>query len=180
MSTPKTSTKLTLKLVATERAAIRGEVFQCWLAEKPGDLSVRHTYRYDVETLTDGSLIYLTRPTHLNHGVDFIVCVENFKKYKNKNDRPPTQNELIEELLDLSRISAAHKTELVAAVKRIWSCEKSSTVLSDLILFKADIRASRALLLAKWLFIEQDVTYWNESGRWLLRSGIETKVGPFP
>ena len=34
--------------------------------------------------------------------------------------------------------------------------------------------------VAKWLFIEQDITYWAMSGRAMLKEGLEDKLGPLP
>jgi hypothetical protein len=52
--------------------------------------------------------------------------------------------------------------------------------LEGLKLFKNNVKAERMLLLAKWFFIEQDVTYWTESGRHMLRGGFESRFGKFP
>ena len=75
---------------------------------------------------------------------------------------------------------AAHTKELLTALLRIWNCENSAKVLEDLKLFKGNTRAERLLLLAKWFFIEQDVTYWTESGRHMLRDFFVGKFGELP
>lgn len=180
MDKVKNHTRLTIETHSTERAALRAEIFQYWINEKPGSLTVRNTYRYDVEKLSDGSLIYLTRPTRLNKGADFVIVCENFLRFKNGNDRPPKFDHVIPEIKKLVSISDAHKNELLAALRRIWECQSSKKVLEDLKLFKANVKAERALLLAKWFFIEQDVTYWTESGRQMLLSHIEDNFGALP
>jgi hypothetical protein len=38
-------------------------------------------------------------------------------------------------------------------------------------------RIERALKVAKWLFIEQDITDWNTSGRQMLLNEIQEKLG---
>lgn len=180
MEKTKTSTRLSIDLHATERAAVRAEVFQHWINEKPGSPSVRNTYRYDVEKLSDSSLIYLTRPTRLNKGADFVICCEGFTKFKNGNDRPPSHQDLVAEMKALVKKSPEHLAEMLNALKRIWNCESSKAVLSELKLFRGDAKAERVLLLAKWFFIEQDVTYWTESGRHMLRDYFEDEFGSFP
>ena len=65
-------------------------------------------------------------------------------------------------------------------MRRVWDCEEVNDVVADLNLFVGDVRAERALKLAKWLFIEQDVTYWTESGRHMLRQWIENTFGALP
>jgi hypothetical protein len=47
-------------------------------------------------------------------------------------------------------------------------------------LFAGNTKAERVLLLAKWFFIEQDVTYWIESGRNMLRTFFEEQFGKLP
>ena len=173
-------TLLSARISASTRADVRREVFEWWLSEDPGDLVHRRTYRYDVEELADGSKIYLTPPTRLNKGADFIVYSENYLRFKNGNDRPPKQAEVVEELKALAKFSGAHAIELLTSIRRIWDCEHSEEVLADLRRFKGNLNAQRSLLLVKWLFIEQDVTYWTDSGRWMLREGIEREIGRFP
>ena len=161
----------------TDRAKIREEMLVYWMRENPGTLTRRVCYRYNVEKLADGSSIFLLRPTRLNKGCDFVIICENFLKFKNGNPKPPQQQTLVDELEILTAISDQHKTEILTAIRRVWDCEDVSAVISDLQLFASDVQAERALKLAKWLFIEQDVTYWTESGRHMLRQWIENKFG---
>lgn len=141
---------------------------------------MRNTYCYDVEELSDGSLIYLTRPTRLNKGADFVIHCQNFRKFKNGNDKPPSHDDLADEMKALVALSDGHKKEILAALRRIWDCENSKKVLGELKLFKGNAKAERVLLLAKWFFIEQDVTYWTESGRHMLRGFFEEQFGKLP
>ena len=180
MSKTKNHTNLAFDIRATDRAAVRAEVFQHWINEQPGSSSVRNTYRYDVEKLSDGSFVYLTRPARLNKGADFVILCQNFIKFKNGNDKPPKHGDLFDELKPLAARSGAHKKEILTALRRIWDCEDSKQVLSSLKLFKNNVKAERLLLLAKWHFIEQDVTYWTDSGRHMLRNGFESQFGNFP
>jgi hypothetical protein len=180
MDKTKHHTHLAIDIRATERAAVRAEVFQHWIKEQPGSTSVRNTYRYDVEKLSDGTFVYLTRPTRLNKGADFVILCQNFTKFKNGNDKPPSHGDLFGELKSLAALSGAHKKEILTALRRIWDCENSKQVLANLKLFKKNVKAERMLLLAKWFFIEQDVTYWTDSGRHMLRDGFESKFGKFP
>ncbi len=172
-------THLTLALRSIERAAVRAEMFQHWIAENPGSQTQRNTYRYDVETLADGSKIYLTRPTRLNKGADFVIFCENFIRYKNGNAKPPRHEDIFSETDALTSPSKAHKAELLAALHKIWNCENSQNVIQSLRLHRNDFKAHRVLLLAKWFFIEQDVTYWTESGRHMLRDAFEERFGPW-
>lgn len=176
----KNHTLLAFTLLATDRAAVRAEVFQHWINEKPGSSTVRNTYRYNVEKLSDGALIYLTRPTRLNKGADFVILCEDFKKFKNGNDKPPSHGDLFSEMESLIAASRKNRTEILTALRRIWDCESSAAVLNELKHFRGNAKAERVLLLAKWFFIEQDVTYWTDSGRHMLRNGFEESFGKLP
>lgn len=176
MGNPKKHTVKNYKLRSTRRASVRAEIFKLWIKELPGTSKITNTYRYNVEQLSDKSLIYLTRPTRLNKGADFVIHCQNYTKYKNRNDRPPRHRDLFKEFSRLAR-TPRHKKELRHALGRIWNCEKSTRVIADLVLFKGHSRAERVLLLAKWFFIEQDVTYWTQSGRHMLRKGFEIRYG---
>jgi len=180
VSKTKNHTRLTIEVRSTDRAGVRAEVFQHWINEKPGTPTVRNTYWYDVEKLSDGSIIYLTRPARLNKGADFVIVCEGFLKFKNGNDRPPKFDDVIPEIEKLVSISDPHRKEFLTALRRVWECQDSKQVLADLKLFKGNLKAERALLLSKWFFIEQDVTYWTESGRHMLRAAIEDQVGKLP
>lgn len=178
--TPRSHTRLTLKLSATDRASVRREVFNHWLSEKPGTAALFNTYRYDVELLPDDSQIYLTRPARLNRGADFVVYCEGFIRWKNGKPKPPSHKHLSAAIASLVSRSAKHSEELLRGLRQIWECEDSNSVIARLKLFRGDLDAIRALLVAKWLFIEQDVTYWTESGRHMLRDSLEKQYGAFP
>lgn len=173
-------TRLQFEISSRTRASVREEVFQHWIKEEPGTPTVRNTYRYDVETLANGKLIYLTRPTRLNKGADFVILCEDFTRFKNGNNKPPKHGDLMQEIADVCAISSASHSEFLVALRRIWDCESSKKILDGLSVLKNNFRAERALLLSKWFFIEQDVTYWTESGRHMLRSAIEGRFGKLP
>jgi len=178
MSKEKKFHRLSITIAGKNRAEIRAEVFQHWIKEEPGTPELTQCYRYDVEKLCDGSLIYVTRPTRLNKGADFRIFCENFKKYLNGNDKPPSHSNLVDELKELIGKSVEKQKEMLKAIHHLWNCEPSDKVLADLKLFSKNPKAERVLLLAKWFFIEQDVTYWIESGRHMLRTYFEDVFGP--
>jgi hypothetical protein len=167
-------------LRCTSRAAVREEVFHHWIKEQPGTPTTRNTYRYDVEVLSNGKRIYLTRPTRLNKGADFVILCEGFTRFKNGNDKPPKHGDLLQEIAAVCALSSENRTEMLNALQRIWDCENSKTIISELVFLKGNLQAERALLLSKWFFIEQDVTYWTESGRHMLRTAIESNFGKLP
>jgi hypothetical protein len=61
----------------------------------------------------------------------------------------------------------------------VWSCQEPDAVLKaiDKNAFHQGFPVEMVLKILKWLFIEQDITYWNYDGRQMLRMAIneETK-----
>lgn len=167
----------TYRLNSFARDEMRREVFGLWLEEEPGTSAIRHIYRYDVERLSDGSSIYLTRPARLNKGADFVIYCENYLKWKNLRDKPPKHIDLFGEIGNLVKQSVAHHQEVLVLLRDIWSCRESVSVLQSRKLFADSIPCERMLLLSKWFFIEQDVTYWTDSGRNMLWDGIVRRFG---
>ncbi len=169
--------ELDLVLTARDRRGIREQVVGYWLAEESGSVSVCHRYRYWVESLSDGSRIYLERPARLNKGIDFVIYCERFLYWRNGNDRPPGHGDLLRELRDLSTLSQEHRREIRESLRAIWDCLPPEEAMVKLVLLQKDLRAERCLKLARWFFVEQDLTYWTESGRYMLRAAIEAQLG---
>lgn len=86
------------------REEYREKLISLFLQEKHGSSSDVTYYYYYVDTLQDGSQIYLQRPTQLNKGVDFEVRVlgVNFRygKYGNiiSTGNRPSHNDILNDL----------------------------------------------------------------------------------
>ena len=169
--------ELGFRIDSEDRSELRRQLVRKWLRELPGTATLKHTYLYNVERLRDGSRIYLTRPTRLNKGMDFVIYCENFTKWKKGTNRPPSHGDLIGELQAICGRSPKHCRELRRALGRIWNCDAPDKVVAGLRLLRNDLQTERSLKVARWMFIEQDLTYWTESGRWMLRGGIEQRIG---
>ena len=61
------------------RNEVRKRVIEKFMKEKPGTGKKEKAswYNYYVETLSDGSRIFLTRPAWKKSGFDFVIRVEN-------------------------------------------------------------------------------------------------------
>lgn len=161
----------TLSVDNLTRQQIRSKVLRTWEAETHG--SGQH--RYNVEECADGSKIYLLRPASLNKGCDFKISSENYKKWKNGNDKVPKHDDVLELLSIVLNEDSSLKTDITSAIQRIFNCENINNVLADyprLLLIK-ECKAERALKLLKWMWIEQDITYWTGEGRQMLKDGID-------
>lgn len=132
--------------------------------------------RYYVETLADGKRIYLERPTALNKGCDFRIFVEDLLVYKNGNDKCPSHNDVFYDLgLKKDSLPAKDYAILLSAIDDIYNVRPYRVAESKITtLPKAQGWPYETLLkLLRWLFIEQDITYWAQTGRDMLMNGIK-------
>lgn len=139
-----------------------------------GKRELTSRYKYYVEILKSGKRVYLSRPTHLNKGMDFTVHLENTKfrlkvAYK---DRPKHQ-EIIEDLSQKKLDNSFEYEKVKKILNKLYNCEFVNENEYLDIKFKSGIEIEGILKLIKWLFLEQDVTYWNYSGRAMLYQGLK-------
>ena len=131
--------------------------------------------RYYVETLANGKRIYLERPTFLNKGCDFQIYVEDLIVYQNGNDKCPSHNDVFEDLkVKKKQLTVKQYSTLISAITDIYEVKKYTVAESKIKLLPKPKGWSYETLLKllRWLFIEQDITYWAQTGREMLMSGI--------
>ncbi|MBR6092245.1 MAG: hypothetical protein IKQ09_05460 [Bacteroidales bacterium] len=132
--------------------------------------------RYYVETLANGKRIYLERPTALNKGCDFRIYVEDLLVYNNGNDKCPSHNDVFRDLaLKKDSLSDKDYFTLLSAIDDIYNvlpyqvAEEKIKKLPN----PQGWPYETLLKLIRWLFIEQDITYWAQMGREMLMNGIK-------
>jgi len=159
------------RVVQRRRVALR------WLREKPYS-----RYRYKVEKADDGTEIYLARPTQLNKGFDFEVRVKGFRSRlrtrKRKTERP-SHPDVFHDLRLKLREKPRLRKRLFKAICSIYDGSEPKAVLKrhrSLKGFSRGLPIDLVLKVIKWLFIEQDLTYWLGTGRDMLMNAIERKV----
>lgn len=150
------------------RNEIRKRVINFLMKEKPGtgtrELSSRYTYY--VETLSDGSRIYLVRPAFLNKGFDFVVHVENADYgHKGSYRNIPSHQDIGADLEAKKKENPEMYKKLYDLLKRVFECHDVSEEEYSCIHFETGFSAEHILKVIKWLFIEQDIAYWSYSGR---------------
>lgn len=158
------------------RAELRNFIVNKFLKELPGTGRGENIskYRYEVKHFDDGKILYLERPAYLNKGIDFLIRVEgyNFRESgRGIKQNAPRQQEIISDL----QLKKAHNENAYENLKReIDNIYNIRTYNFDTHEFDG-VGIPTALLLevVKWLFIEQDVTDWNFSGRAMLKDGID-------
>jgi hypothetical protein len=164
-----TAQKITkdLKITENTRKGQRRKVLDAWQEEEENS-----RYRYNVETCSDGKKVYLLRPTWLNKGLDFQINREGFKS---KSNEAPKHDDLTSDLENKKKESPEKYKKLRKAIDEVYACEEPDEALKKQgnPEFKSGMPADAVLKLLKWLFIEQDLTYWNNSGRRMFMNAIK-------
>ena len=151
------------------RNDVRMRVIEFFASEVPGtgrgDDAAQ--YIYYVETLNDGKRIYLQRPANLHNGFDFLVCVEdtNYAKDAASRRNSPKHEDLKEDLLIKKERDMDMYSRLYELIKRVYECHDVTDDDMNGLYFDVGLPVDHILKTIKWLFIEQDIRYWNYSGR---------------
>jgi hypothetical protein len=167
------------RLVEDTRDKLRKEVVYKFLSEGPGywKEGIKHVtrFKYFVEKLEDGRRIFLLRPTFLNKGIDFQVWVEKLDGY---NDKRPSHKTIFEDLKLKKTENPQNFTRVIQLIDEVWNCNEPDLVIKkeDKDAFHEGLPLEMLLKILKWLFIEQDITYWNYDGRQMLRMAIDEKI----
>ena len=139
--------------------------------EGKGELASR--YVYYVEALNNGDRVYLKRPAYLHNGFDFLICVENINFNPNGRRRDyPTHDDIIRDLSSKHSESQAEYDRLFTLIEQIYLCNDIDYSSVSTFTFSTGYSCELILKVLKWLFIEQDIRYWNYSGRDMLWSGL--------
>jgi hypothetical protein len=161
-----------------DRNDVRMRVVEELSLEVPGtgreDLASRYTYY--VEEFLDGNWIYLRRPANLHNGFDFLVCAENVNFNSGGRKRNyPKHDDIIFDLVDKKMEDSTKFIGLYKHLREIYLCKSEIDYeLLESIDFKTGYSSGLIAASLKWLFIEQDIRYWNYSGRDMLWEGIRS------
>lgn len=154
-----------------DRSEIRKEIINLFLSENPGTGKGEFTskYRY-ITKIVDNKEVYLSRPAQFNNGFDFTLNVSNinFNPDGRATTRPTHQN-IFDDLNLKKEANLELYLELVEQIEKIYNCQNPTKL--DFV-FGVGLNSEILLECIKWLFIEQDVTYWNYSGRAMFYKGI--------
>lgn len=179
-------------LTSKTRVTIRDEVIGWFLNEVPGTGNGVNTsyYEYVVDNYSNYE-IFLKRPAMLNKGFDFTVNVRSAnvsskisfltKSGKRKVSNPSHDN-IIDILDNLKKANSSFYTQnIIPIINQIYNCQSAGLGQQSIASFSLSHLANQQfpieiiLLCLKWLFIEQDITYWNWSGRNKLYSTLHSK-----
>jgi len=132
-------------------------------------------FRYSVERLSTGKPLFIFRPAGLNKwNFDFKVEVlEEFGLGKGKHD------ELISDFQNKKQENLQKFSGLLRALTTIYDCSENDVdqVLkneSDLqTSFQTGAKVDILLKVVKWMFIMEDIVYWNYKGRAMLYNALK-------
>lgn len=157
-----------------DRNNLRKILLKFLVNEKAGTGNKENTskYRYNVELLSCGNKIYLTRPVPLNKGFDFVIHAESYV-FMNGRDNPK-HDDILNDLRNKKQQNIECYDKLVSFIEQVYLCRDPDDVLAnECIIFENGLPVDLLLKVIKWLFIEQDVRYWNWSGRNMFMSAIK-------
>lgn len=165
-------------LQANNRVDIRNELVSLFLQEQPGTGKGVNcsTYRYTVENFNNYSIV-LNRPAGLNKGFDFTVNVQGMSFKKKKTYYSPSHQDIMDILQSVKNANPTQYQNVSVEIRNIYNCVSPNFQNISGIAFLDHTNTPRPieiiLLAIKWLFIEQDITYWNWSGRNMLFSKLQ-------
>lgn len=163
----------TKKTFSNDRVLLRKEVITSFLDEEPGNGRGEQSskYKYIVAHI-DGHEIYLQRPAQFNNGFDFTLHVSgiNFNPGGRSTSRPKHQD-IYDDLRLKKQENFQLYQQLMNEIRLLFDCQPL-TIVSQALNFNRGLPSLILLECIKWLFIEQDVTYWNYSGRGMLFNEI--------
>jgi len=138
-------------------------------------------YKYTVERFSDGRKLHLIRPAQYKMGFDFQIWMENWNK--SNTNKMPSYNDIILDLRLKEEENMYYFRILINAIEKIFICEDDDRILNWLkvknIQFSAGEGIDVLLKIIKWMFIEQDIRYWNFSGRLKLKKFINKNFNLF-
>lgn len=154
------------------RDLFRKQLIGFFLNETPGTGKDVNTskYQYIVKKI-NGHDVYLSRPAQFNNGFDFTLNVSNinFNAGGGRATTRPTHKNILDDLLGKKNENPVLYASLLAEITNIYNCQPPKTTNFA---FVSGYSSEIILECIKWLFAEQDVTYWNYSGRAMFYDGI--------
>ena len=146
------------------REDIRRKVVEKFLEEKSGPAKDENynRYEYHVENSKEGNII-LVRPANLKLGFDFRVDVKGMKFIK--GSAAPSHIDIFEDLKTKFKKDQKYSEEIKDAIIRVAKMEDPSDILKDVKEKNIGYSVELLLKINKWLFVEQDIRYWNGWGR---------------
>lgn len=159
------------------RNEVRKRIIECFMEEQPGEGKgeLASTYNYIVKILFNGNRVILTRPANLKNGFDFLIRVEGID-FSHGNERRhrdyPKHKDIIKDLEEKKDDNIEMYKKLYCLIDKLYNCENITDEEIQDIHFTSGFASDMILHVVKWFFIEQDIRYWNYSGRAMFMSAV--------
>ena len=158
------------------RNEVRSRVVNRFLMEAPGNGNGENASRYDyiVANLQKRNNVILTRPANLKNGFDFLIRVSNINFNPNGRARDyPKHDEILLDLHLKKNTNINLYSQLINYIEQIYDCQiEVEGIDFNALNFNIGFDTDLLLHCIKWFFIEQDIRYWNYSGRAMLYDSI--------
>jgi len=164
-----------IKITTADRRKIRHELINIFLDEEPGTGrgELRSFYSYTADILANGKKIILKRPARLNKGFDFEVHVEDTNFGTTRWRTMPSHSDIYDDLEAKAEEDPKEFEKVREIITLLYECNEVEDDTMRSLKFTEGHPIEAILKAIKWLFIEQDMTYWNWSGRAMLYSNIQ-------
>lgn len=161
------------------RNDVRMRVVNKFSQETPGQGNgkLASRYSYKVEKLSNGSSVTLKRPANLKNGFDFLITVDgiNFELDGGRRRDYPRHSDIINDLMLKKAENKEMYEMLFSFINLIYECNEIDESWFNDLCFEVGYPCDLIVKTIKWFFIEQDIRYWNYSGRGMLMSEIRKR-----
>lgn len=148
-------------------AALRKRLLLHFANEHPGTGKQEKTsrYRYIVDVLSDGTVISITRPGRRS-GVDFRIEVSGYR-FGNRTTSP-RYDDIYRDLMEKKAANEKLYDRLLVFIDAVYKCEDIQAKKLERVSVKYSAigyPVEMLLSVIKLFLIEQDMNFWNLSGR---------------
>ena len=156
------------KVMVSSKAKARSEVVMEFLKEVCGSKDNVSRYEYNVEEFENYKIV-LKRPGRFKKGFDFTVNIRGIYFKKQKRYENPSFTDIKKALSYAKENYASSYDKVKKEINNIF--EVKSYDLENVkeiyfIDYEMKLHPIAIILLAiKWLFVSEDISYWNWSGR---------------
>ena len=156
------------EIMASSKSEARKIVIEAFLKESCGSKSETSYYEYNVEKYEDLKIV-LKRPGVFKKGFDFTVNIRGMYFKKNKRYENPSFDDILNALKDAKDNFPNDYKYVQNEINNIFNVEPYDfSNLKNIYFMDYENKKhpiAIILLAIKWLFISEDISYWNWSGR---------------
>lgn len=152
------------------REEFRKKIINIFLDELPGTGKAHLCSKYEyIVYKGKNNEVYLKRPAQFNNGFDFTIHVTGVNFNPNRYTTRPTHQNIYNDLVNKKIEDSVMYENLKIEIEKIFNVFPFDL---SKINFASGLPTDILCETIKWLFIEQDVTYWNFSGRAMFYKSI--------